>query len=244
VILYPAIDILDGAVVRLVQGDFAQSTAYAPTPLDAARDWAAAGARRLHVVDLDGARAGEPVNLASIAAIAAQTGLPIQLGGGLRSADALAAAFAAGVWRVVLGTAAFGEPALLDGAIAEHGDRVAVSIDTRGGMVSTAGWTRTGTLPATDAAAELSARGVRSFIYTDIDRDGMLGGPALDAIVRVTDSVEGEVVYSGGVSSLEDLRALAALEHPRLAGVIAGTALYEGRFTIAQAQEALCSSVA
>ena len=243
-ILYPAIDILDGAVVRLVQGDFEQSTRYATQPLDAAREWAAAGARRLHVVDLDGARAGEPVNLSSVAAIAAQTGLPVQLGGGLRSADALAAAFAAGVWRIVLGTAAFTDPQLLESALAEHADRLAVSIDVRGGMVSTAGWTQTGTLPATDAAAELSARGVRSFIYTDVDRDGMLGGPALDDIVRVTDCVEGEVVYSGGVGSLDDLRALAALEHPRIAGVIAGKALYEGRFTIAQAQEALCSSVA
>jgi len=241
VILYPAIDILDGTVVRLVQGDFERSTRYAAQPLDAARDWAAAGARWLHVVDLDGARAGEPVNLESVAAIAAETGLPVQFGGGLRSAAAVDAAFAAGVSRAVLSTAAFTDRELLDETIAAHAERIAVSIDVRGGMVSTAGWTQTGTLAATDAAAELSARGVRSFIYTDIDRDGMLGGPALNDIVRVTDSVEGEVIYSGGVGSLEDLEALASLRHPRLAGVIAGKALYEGRFTVAEGQEALCS---
>jgi len=175
------------------------------------------------------------------AAIASETGLPVQLGGGLRSAAAVDAAFAAGVSRAVLGTAAFSDPELLDGVLAAHGERIAVSIDVRGGMVSTAGWTQTGTLAATDAAAELSARGVRGFIYTDIDRDGMLGGPALNDIVRVTDAVEGEVIYSGGVGSLEDLEALASLRHPRLAGVIAGKALYEGRFTVAEGQEALCS---
>jgi phosphoribosylformimino-5-aminoimidazole carboxamide ribotide isomerase len=240
-ILYPALDILDGRVVRLLQGDFEQRTEYAAEPLKAALDWAAAGARRLHVVDLDGARAGAPVNLAAVKLIADETALPVQLGGGLRSAEAIAAAFAAGAARVVLGTAAFADEALLAAAVAGHGERVVVSIDVRGGMVSTAGWTQTGSLGAVAAARELSARGVRSFVYTDVDRDGMLGGLDLAAIVRVTDAVEGELVYSGGIGSLEDLRALAALRHPRLAGVIAGKALYERRFTIEQAEEALCT---
>ena len=243
-ILYPALDILDGRVVRLLQGDFEQRTEYAAEPVEAALAWAGAGARRLHVVDLDGARAGAPVNLAAVKLITAETALPVQLGGGLRSAEAIAAAFDAGAARVVLGTAAFADEALLAAALANHGDRVVVSIDVRGGMVSTAGWTQTGSLGAVDAARELSARGVRSFVYTDVDRDGMLGGLDLAAIVRVTDAVAGELVYSGGIGSLEDLRALAALGHPRLAGVIAGKALYEGRFTIEQAEEALCTSSA
>jgi phosphoribosylformimino-5-aminoimidazole carboxamide ribotide isomerase len=240
-ILYPALDILDGRVVRLIQGDFAQATQYEAQPPKAAAAWLQAGAKRLHVVDLDGARAGAPVNLGAVAQIVADTKLPVQLGGGIRSGQAIDAAFAAGVERVVLGTAAFKDEALLADAVAEHGDRVVVSIDVRGGMVSTAGWTETGTLEAVVAARELSARGVRSFVYTDVDRDGMLGGLDLAAIVRVTDAVEGQLVYSGGIGSLEDLRALAQLRHPRLVGVIAGKALYERRFTIAQAQEVLCT---
>jgi phosphoribosylformimino-5-aminoimidazole carboxamide ribotide isomerase len=241
VILYPAIDILDGHAVRLVQGDFDQRTEYAADPLDAARSWAAAGAQRLHVVDLDGARAGAPVNLAHVERISAQTGLPLQLGGGLRSRAAIAAAFAAGAQRVVLGTAAFSDEALLADAVAEHGDRVVVSVDVRGGMVSTAGWTQTGTLDAVAAVTALAARGVRSFVYTDVDRDGMLGGLDLASIVRVGDAVKGELLYSGGIGSLTDLQALVGLRHPRLAGVIAGKALYEQRFTVAEAQATLCT---
>jgi phosphoribosylformimino-5-aminoimidazole carboxamide ribotide isomerase len=241
VILYPAIDILDGHAVRLVQGDFDQRTEYAADPLDAARGWAAAGAERLHVVDLDGARAGAPVNLEHVERIVADTGLPVQLGGGLRSAVAIAAAFGSGVQRVVLGTAAFADEALLSDALAEHGDRIVVSVDVRGGMVSTAGWTQTGSLAAVAAVAALVQRGVRSFVYTDVDRDGMLGGLDLEALGRVADAVDGDLLYSGGIGSLADLRALVELRHPRLAGVIAGKALYEHRFTIAEAKAVLCS---
>ena len=240
-ILYPAIDILDGHAVRLVQGDFEQRTQYAADPLAAARAWRAAGAQRLHVVDLDGARAGAPVNLEHVARIAADTGLPVQLGGGLRSSAAIEDALAAGARRIVLGTAAFADEALLEHAVAAHGDAVVVSVDVRGGMVSTAGWTQTGTLAALDAVRALVAKGVRRFVYTDVDRDGMLGGLDLAAIASVADAVEGELLYSGGIGSLEDLAALVALRHPRLAGVIAGKALYEGRFTVADATEALCS---
>ena len=240
-ILYPAIDILDGHAVRLVQGDFERRTEYAADPLEAALAWAAAGAQRLHVVDLDGARAGAPVNLAHVARIAAQTGLPAQLGGGLRSSEAIAAALEAGAQRIVLGTAAFADEALLADAVAAHGEAVVVSVDVRGGMVSTAGWTQTGTLPGVDAVRALVARGVRRFVYTDVDRDGMLGGLDFETIARVADAVEGELLYSGGIASLEDLAALVALGHPRLVGVIAGKALYEGRFTIAAGSAALCS---
>jgi phosphoribosylformimino-5-aminoimidazole carboxamide ribotide isomerase len=241
VILYPAIDILDGHAVRLVQGDFEQRTEYAADPLDAAREWAAAGAQRLHVVDLDGARAGAPVNLERVERIVAETGLPVQLGGGLRSPAAIAAAFESGVQRVVLGTAAFADEALLVDALAGHGDQIVVSVDVRGGMVSTAGWTETGSLAAVAAVTALVRRGARSFVYTDVDRDGMLGGLDLDALGRVADAVDGDLLYSGGIGSLADLQALVGLRHPRLAGVIAGKALYEHRFTIAEAQAVLCS---
>ena len=239
-ILYPAIDILGGRAVRLVQGDFDRSTEYAE-PLAAAQAWAAAGARRLHIVDLDGARGGAPVNLEHVARIVGDTGLPVQLGGGLRSAAAIAAAFAAGVERIVLGTAAFADAAVLADALADHGERVVVSVDVRGGMVSTAGWTETASLDARGAVAALAERGVTRFVYTDVDRDGMLGGVDGAAIAAVADALDGELLYSGGVGTLADLEALATLRHPRLAGVIVGKALYERRFTLAQAEAALCT---
>jgi phosphoribosylformimino-5-aminoimidazole carboxamide ribotide isomerase len=241
VILYPAIDILDGRAVRLVQGDFERRTEYAADPLDAARAWARDGAQRLHVVDLDGARSGVPVNLAHVARIVNETGLPVQLGGGLRSSAAISAAFAAGVDRVVLGTAAFADNGLLVDALAEYGERVVVSVDVRGGMVSTDGWTSTGSLDAVAAVRALSDRGVRAFVFTDVDRDGMLQGPDLAVVAAVADAVEGELLYSGGIGSLADLEALRTLRHPRLAGVIAGKALYEHRFSLAEGQAALCS---
>jgi phosphoribosylformimino-5-aminoimidazole carboxamide ribotide isomerase len=241
VILYPAIDILDARAVRLVQGDFNRRTEYAADPLDAARAWAQAGAQRLHVVDLDGARSGVPVNLAHVARIVSETRLPVQLGGGLRSSAAISAAFAAGVDRVVLGTAAFADSALLADALAEYGDRVVVSVDVRGGVVSTEGWTATGSLDAVAAVRALVDRGVRAFVFTDVDRDGMLEGPDLVAVAAVADAVEGELLYSGGIGSLADLEALRTLAHPRLAGVIAGKALYENRFSVAEGEAALCS---
>jgi phosphoribosylformimino-5-aminoimidazole carboxamide ribotide isomerase len=239
--LYPAIDILDGSAVRLTQGSFEQPTRYASDPLDAALAWVSAGARQLHVVDLDGARVGEPVNLDAVARIARDSGLEVQLGGGLRSRDAIDAAFAAGATRVVLGTAAFADERLLADALAAYGERVVVSVDVRGGLVATAGWTQTGELAAVEAIGQLARRGVRRFVYTDVDRDGMLGGIDTAAVAAVADVVTGELLYSGGIGELGDLRALAALAHQSLVGVIVGKALYEDRFTIAQAHEALCS---
>jgi phosphoribosylformimino-5-aminoimidazole carboxamide ribotide isomerase len=241
VILYPAIDILGGRAVRLVQGDFERATEYAADPLEAARAWAEAGAARLHVVDLDGARSGAPVNLDTVARIVAEVGLPVQLGGGLRTRKSIADAIDFGVSWVVLGTAAFSDPALLETAVAEYGERVAVGVDVRGGMVTTAGWTETRSLSAVAAATALGDRGVRRLIYTDVDRDGMLGGIDAGAVARVADAVDGELFYSGGIGSLADLEALAALRHPRLRGTIVGKALYERRFTLAAAEAALCS---
>jgi phosphoribosylformimino-5-aminoimidazole carboxamide ribotide isomerase len=240
VILYPAVDILDGQVVRLTQGDFEASTTYASEPAEAARLWAEAGAQRLHIVDLDGARRGEPVHLDEVREIVEQTGLEIEFGGGLRSLDAIDAALAAGASRVVIGTAAF-ESDLLERALEAHGVRVTVSVDARGDRLATAGWTETSSLGPLEAIEALRQRGVNNFIYTDVERDGMLGGLDLATISTIADAVSGELLYAGGIGQLSDLSALAELGHPRLAGVIVGKALYERRFTIAEANAILCT---
>jgi phosphoribosylformimino-5-aminoimidazole carboxamide ribotide isomerase len=239
VILYPAIDIAGGRAVRLVQGDFAAETVYQDDPFKAASDWVDAGARYLHVIDLDGARTGSPQNLHHLERIAGELGVPVQTGGGLRCIEAVRDAFAAGVARVILGTAAFSDSSFLDEVVAEFGERTVVSIDTRGGFVSTAGWTETTTRPAATVIEELQDRGVRTFVFTNVDKDGLLGGPDLDEVRAIAAVVRGELMYSGGIGKLEDLVALATLGEDKLSGVIAGKALYERRFTVAEGVAAL-----
>jgi phosphoribosylformimino-5-aminoimidazole carboxamide ribotide isomerase len=239
VILYPAIDIADGKAVRLVQGDFAARTVYDDDPLAAARSWVEAGARFLHVVDLDGARTGAPQNLHHVERITAQLRVPVQVGGGLRSLPAVRDALRAGAERIVLGTAAYTDVDFLDDVLAGFAERTVVSVDTRGGHVSTSGWTKTTQMLAPDVIGRLQDRGVRSFVFTDVDHDGMLDGPDLDAVRRVAEVVRGRFIYSGGIGSLEHLRALAGLRQVNLAGVIVGKALYERRFTVAEAAAAL-----
>lgn len=238
-ILLPAIDILDGKTVRLAKGDFADQTEYDEDPVEAAKRWAADGARALHVVDLDGARSGRPSNLGVIERIAGAVDIPLQVGGGLRTLDAVEQAIEAGADRVVLGTAAFHDVDFLDEALAAHRDRVVVSVDARNGLLATSGWTEQTEVPAEAVIEHLIDRGVRRFVYSSIERDGTLDGPDLDGARRVAEAVRGSFVYSGGVSSLEDLRALAALRQVNLSGVIVGKALYEGRFTVGDAQAAL-----
>jgi phosphoribosylformimino-5-aminoimidazole carboxamide ribotide isomerase len=238
-ILLPAIDILDGKAVRLARGEFARQTVYDADPLEAARRWAAAGARALHVVDLDGARAGRPVNLGQVERIADELQIPVQVGGGLRSIAAVQAALDAGAARVVLGTAVYRDRDLLEEALARLGERLVVSVDARGGRPAAAGWTEELEIPATEVIKRLGEHGVRRFVYSSIDRDGMLAGPDLEAARTVAAAVRGSFLYSGGISSLEDLRALRALGQPNLAGVIVGKALYERRFTVGQGQRAL-----
>ena len=238
-ILYPAIDILDGRAVRLVEGDFEQQTVYADDPAAAAQAWVAAGARFLHVVDLDGARHGEPRSIEHLRRIVGGTGIPVQYGGGLRTFGAVRDALRAGAERVIVGTAAFRDVDFLDEILEAYGPRVVVSVDARGGMISTAGWTQTTQMPVVDAIGRLTDRGVRSFVYTDVDRDGKLEGPDLDDVRRVAEAVRGRFIYSGGIGTLDDLRALAALRQVNLAGVITGKALYEKRFTVAEGQAAL-----
>jgi phosphoribosylformimino-5-aminoimidazole carboxamide ribotide isomerase len=246
--LYPAIDIMQGSAVRLTRGDFDARTVYDADPLDAAAKWVGEGAERLHVVDLDGARAGEPVNLEHLRRIAAGTGVPVQYGGGLRTEEAIAQALAAGAERVVVGTAAMRRPELVQAALAEHGpERVLVGIDVRDGGVATHGWLEASTVSAAEALEQLRGRGVELFAFTDIDHDGMLDGPDLEAVAAAARAVgEGRLIVSGGIGTLAHLRSLAALREerglPAIEGVIVGKALYERRFTVAEASAALAGA--
>ena len=239
--LYPAVDILGGSAVRLLQGDYGAKRVYDEDPLSAARGWTEQGASFLHVVDLDGARSGEPVNLAQLSRITGALDVSVQYGGGLRSLEAVDDALSAGARRVILGTAAFTQPDLLREALAAHGpERVLVSVDVRGGRVATAGWTRASDIGPEVALEQLQAAGVRRFVFTNVDRDGMLQGPDLEEVRRAAAGVRGGcLLYSGGIGALADLEALARLHEPGLAGVIVSKALYERRFTIAQAEAAL-----
>jgi phosphoribosylformimino-5-aminoimidazole carboxamide ribotide isomerase len=191
------------------------------------------------VVDLDGARSGEPKSIEHLRRIVQGTGVPVQYGGGLRSLTAVREALRAGAERAVVGTAAFRDIDFLDDTVRTFGPRIVVSVDVRGGMISTSGWTQTTQMPAADAIRRLTDRGVRSFVYTNVDRDGLLEGPDLDEVARVAEAVRGRFIYSGGIGSLDDLRGLADLRQVNLAGVIVGKALYEGRFTITEGQAAL-----
>ena len=237
--LYPAIDILGGKAVRLRRGSYDESTVYEDSPLAAARSWEQAGAGVLHVVDLDGARSGAPVNLASVAEITAAVDLPLQLGGGLRSEAAVDAALEAGATSVILGTAALRNSQLLDRLVARHPDNVIVSVDSRAGIAAVAGWEQSGEIDALSALAALEKRGVQRLIVSDIEVDGTMEGPNLEQIVASGEVLSIPFIYSGGVGTLADLEAIAASAPPNLQGVIVGKALYDGAFTIGQAQTAL-----
>jgi phosphoribosylformimino-5-aminoimidazole carboxamide ribotide isomerase len=239
VILLPAVDIRDGKAVRLVQGDFARETVYNDDPLDAATAWVGQGARALHVVDLDGAVQGKPANLEHLRRITRAVDVPVQYGGGLRDAQAVRSALAAGADRVVIGTAAYTDSDFLDDVISTWASRVIVAVDVRGGRVSVAGWTQETQGRAADVIERLQRRGVRRFAYTNVDRDGTLEGPDIEDIERIGAIIRGRFIYSGGIGSLDHLRALAATRLVNLAGVIAGKSLYEGKFTIEEAHAAL-----
>jgi phosphoribosylformimino-5-aminoimidazole carboxamide ribotide isomerase len=242
VILYPAIDILEGKAVRLARGEFDQRTVYDADPLDAARRWVDDGARALHVVDLDGARNGAPANLEHVRRIVDAVDVPVQVGGGLRTIEAVREVLGAGAARAILGTAAYIDLDLLDEAVTEHHDRIVVSVDVRRGMLAASGWTEQTEIPAESVIKTLARRGVTRFVYSSIERDGMMTGPDLDEVARIAQVVRGTFIYSGGVSSLEDLTALAGLRQVNLAGVIVGKALYEGRFGVEAGRQALAGS--
>jgi phosphoribosylformimino-5-aminoimidazole carboxamide ribotide isomerase len=239
-ILYPAVDILAGKAVRLTQGSFDQSTVYDEDPLAAASRWVEEGAEALHVVDLEGARTGEPANLDLLRKIS-ELPVRIQYGGGLRSFDSIAAALSAGADRVVLGTVAFSAPEVLEDAMDRFGDRVAVGIDVREGRVAMSGWVEQSEVSGPAAVEGLRSRGVRRFVYTNIDRDGTLRGIDPNDVDNVSDAVgkDASFVYSGGVGSIADLIDVAYAHSGNLEGVIVGKALYEHRFRLQDAKRAL-----
>ncbi|MGH2906903.1 MAG: 1-(5-phosphoribosyl)-5-[(5-phosphoribosylamino)methylideneamino]imidazole-4-carboxamide isomerase [Solirubrobacterales bacterium] len=242
-ILFPAVDIRDGRAVRLTQGDYEREQVYNDDPLAAAQDWVGQGADHLHVVDLDGARDGERRNLDHLQRIADACAVPVQYGGGLRDMAAIKAALDAGAWRAVIGTAAFRDRKLVENAVAEYGNRIVVSADARDGRIAAQGWTEATDIAATDAVCELSEAGVKAFVYTDIARDGMLVGPDLDGLRAICAAAgESEVIASGGVGSLDHLSELVALGEPNLTAVIAGKALYERKFSIADALATLTAA--
>jgi len=239
--LFPAIDLRDGRAVRLLRGDYAAETVYSDDPVEVARAYEAAGARWIHVVDLDAARTGEAANLLLVAAIAGAVGCSIEAGGGVRSVDAATRLFDAGVARVVVGTAAVERPDLVTELCRRHPGQVAVGLDAWGRGLAVRGWTETTGADLVETAGRLEGQGVSALIVTEIGRDGTMAGPDLDQLEAVLESSGLDVIASGGVGTLEDLRALAALRRDSrsLAGIIVGRALYEGRFTVEEALSCL-----
>ncbi|MEO7019009.1 MAG: 1-(5-phosphoribosyl)-5-[(5-phosphoribosylamino)methylideneamino]imidazole-4-carboxamide isomerase [Ktedonobacteraceae bacterium] len=234
-ILLPAIDLKDGQCVRLYQGDYAQVTTYANDPVEVARRWQEAGASWLHVVDLDGAAAGRPVNSELIARMCQETTLKIEVGGGLRTLEQIERVLALGVERVILGTVVLTNRALLDLALQRWGQRIVVGLDARDGLVAIRGWRETSNVTATALARELSAAGVHRLIYTDIATDGAMQGPNLAALQEMLDTLHGSetsLIASGGISSLADVQTLARLA---VEGAIIGKALYTGAIDLTEA---------
>lgn len=232
--LYPAIDLKDGKCVRLLRGEMSAATVFGEDPAAQARSFEEAGCRWLHLVDLNGAFAGEPVNGAAVEAILAAVSVPAQLGGGIRDRATIESWLERGVARIILGTAAVRNPDLVREAARAHPGRIAVGIDARAGRVAVEGWAETTDMKAEDLARSFEDAGVAAIIYTDIDRDGAMEGPNVEATAALARAVTIPVIASGGVSSLEDLRALKASGAP-LDGVISGRALYEGAIDLAEA---------
>ncbi len=228
-ILYPAIDLKDGACVRLLRGDMAAVTIYNEDPAEQARRFAEQGFNWLHLVDLNGAIEGKPVNALAVESIIAETKLPIQLGGGIRNIATIEDWLSRGVQRVVLGTAAVRNPTLVKEACAKFPGRVAVSIDSREGLVAVEGWRETSTMRTLDLALDMEQAGVAAIVFTDINRDGAMGGINLEATVDLAFALTTPVIASGGVSSIEDIAAIKHEEKSGIAGVICGRALYDGR---------------
>ncbi len=236
-LVIPAIDLKDGKCVRLRQGRMDDSTVFSDDPVEMAARWVAAGARRLHLVDLNGAFAGEPVNGEIVTAIARRfPSLPIQIGGGIRSAEVIRAYLAAGVEYVIIGTKAVKEPEFVAAMCAEFPGHIIVGIDAKNGLVATDGWAEVSTVKATDLACRFARDGVSSIVYTDIARDGMMQGVNLDATVELAQACGLPVIASGGVTNMDDIHQLAAVADKGILGAITGRAIYEGTLDIAVAQ--------
>lgn len=235
-LIYPAIDIKNGKCVRLTQGVKEAETIYFDEPWQVAKSFQEQGAKRLHVIDLDGAFDGEGRNLAAIEKIIGTVTIPLQTGGGIRSLERLEQLFSIGVWRCILGTKALEDPAMLQEALNRYGDNIVVSVDAKDGLVAVEGWTRVGTREAMDFARELETMGLKTLVYTDIARDGMMKGPNLKAIEKLREAVSLEIIASGGVSCLQDL---INLKQSGVEGAIVGKALYEGAVTLPEIEEAM-----
>jgi phosphoribosylformimino-5-aminoimidazole carboxamide ribotide isomerase len=235
VILFPAIDLKNGLVVRLQQGDMARATVFSDDPAAQAKIFAQQGFEYLHIVDLDGAFAGKPMNAAAVECILDTVKIPVQLGGGIRDRATIEAWLGKGVRRVIIGTAAVRDPALVKEAARAYPGRVAVGLDARDGKVAVEGWAETSTLSALDIAQRFEDAGVAAVIYTDVARDGMLKGLNLDATVALAEKISISVIASGGLASLDDVQALLEPRTKKLEGAIAGRALYDGRLDAAEA---------
>ncbi len=235
----PAIDLLEGRCVRLYQGDFARSQVFNDNPGDVARQWVEQGASLLHLVDLDGAKTGRVVNLPAIEAILAAVPVPVQVGGGLRDRTSVAQLLERGVRRVILGTIAVEQPTLVAELCQEFPGQIVVGIDARQGRVATRGWLENSEVLATQLATHMQELGAAAIIYTDINRDGTLQGPNLEALRELAAAVTIGIIASGGVSSVTDLLSLLALEPLGVTGVIVGRALYTGDISLKQALQAI-----
>lgn len=238
-ILFPAIDLKDGVCVRLKRGEMDQATVFNTDPAAQARAFADAGCQWIHVVDLNGAFAGRPVNGEAVDAILKAVKVPVQLGGGIRDRETIEMWLDRGVRRVILGTIALRDPLLVKEACKAHPNRIAVGIDARGGRVAVEGWAETADITARDLALKFEDAGVAAIIYTDIDRDGLLTGPNVEATAELARALTTPVIASGGVASLDDLRALKAMSSSGIAGVISGRAIYDGRIDVKAALELL-----
>jgi phosphoribosylformimino-5-aminoimidazole carboxamide ribotide isomerase len=237
-VVYPAVDISQGRCVRLLQGRFGAETVYSDDPVRVALGLARAGARWLHIVDLDGARTGTPANRELVLEAVRRAPCPVQAGGGLRTLDDVEEVLAAGANRAILATVALEDRAALRRACARYGERIAVSLDARGGELTAHGWTVGSGVPVLDAVRAFEEAGVALFVYTDVTRDGTMAGPGVEGLLRVTEATPLPVVASGGIGTLDELRAVARLRPRGVAGAVVGRALYEHKFSVGEAVHA------
>lgn len=237
--IYPAIDIRGGKCVRLIQGDYNRETVYNDNPLEVAREWERLGGTFIHLVDLDGAKAGHPVNDDIIRSIASAVQVPVQVGGGLRTRADVDRVLSLGVSRVILGTAAIEDRAFTEEVLGTYGDKIAIGLDARNGYVATRGWLETSEVKAEELARELAAKGAETFIFTDISRDGMMQGPNVEAILSLAKSSGRQVIASGGVSTMDDLLKLSSHAKEGIGGAIVGKALYTGSIQLDEAIRAV-----
>lgn len=234
-IIFPAIDILKGKCVRLIQGDYNQEKVYGDSPVAMAKKWEEKGAEYIHIVDLDGAKSGDSINKSVIKEIAENVNIPIQVGGGIRSLDIISFYLNSGVSRVIIGTAAIQDPEFLKEAVNQYGDKIAVSLDARNGFIATDGWTDTSEVKAIDLVKQLEQIGLKTIVYTDIAKDGMLQGPNLEEQRAINDATSMNLIASGGVTTKEDVNNLQTLN---LYGTIIGKALYDGKLDFETVVEA------